>query len=432
MPEEASSSRPKREPREVSDERWAPIWKDLTAAQGWTFEQDPAGEYYIPLGVDRLHTKSHVDYFESKNQVLAHIEAPGYVRTKPVPHGNTKSRAAPAAAAPVGRPKRGAAKAAEAAFKVQAGKPALYQPEEPAAKRQVADAGKDTWLASLESGSKCDAHDAGGSVDWYSAKVMEVEGTMVKIHFQGFHTRYDEWMERDPMRLQPLGTMTGASPDAPPVVGRPKAKRARTAAAEAGLSLQPAAMGSSPREWGGGETPELYAESTQLMMGKYRLKIGLMDPPRVVIRDMVAMVCELTDKESAALNIKSLARNIQYEKLSKSKDASSTVVISLENLHELLHICATFRAAAYKPKVLNLLKQDNPTLPRLFAMARVVALSVVRKQPFPPPAKGDHLVGLPVLANYNTGTAQESWYFGDVQRQTAQNYTLRFYADDTT
>ena len=200
------------------------------------------------------------------------------------------------------------------------------------------------------------------------------------------------------------------------------------------LRLGAASAFQCDREWGDGETPELYAESTQLMMGRYRLKIGLMDPPRVVIRDMVAMVCELTNKESAALNIKSLARNLQYEKLSKSKEASSTVVISLENLHELLHICATFRAAAYKPKVLNLLKQGNPTLPRLFAMARVVALSVARKQPFPPPVKGEfrNLVGLPVLAMYNKGTAQESWYFGDVQQQTAQNYTLHFYVDDTT
>jgi hypothetical protein len=86
-------------------------------------------------------------------------------------------------------------------------------------------------------------------------------------------------------------------------------------------------------------------------MGPYRLKIGLMDPPRVVIRDMVAMVCELTDKESAALNIKSLARNIRCEKLKNTiADLGSTVVISLENLHELLHICATFREKRYRPK----------------------------------------------------------------------------------
>ena len=93
-------------------------------------------------------------------------------------------------------------------------------------------------------------------------------------------------------------------------------------------------MGSSPREWGDGEPAEIYAESTQLMMSTYRLKIGLMDPPRVVIRDMVAMVCELTDKESAALNIKSLGRNIRYEKLKKtSKDASvSTHTIILGSI----------------------------------------------------------------------------------------------------
>lgn len=153
----------------------------------------------------------------------------------------------------------------------------------------------------------------------------------------------------------------------------------------------------------------------------------MLDPPRVVIRDMVSssaapqhspsilargaalpcctaesspcgrgqisMVCELNDKEAAALNVKSFmksfGREVTYEKLARERggallhpsatnlgmarahalaltqslpfppspgaDAgSSTVVISIDRLATLLHICATFRGGKYKQKVTNL------------------------------------------------------------------------------
>jgi len=109
------------------------------------------------------------------------------------------------------------------------------------------------------------------------------------------------------------------------------------------------------------------------------------------------------------------------------------VVISLDNLHELLHICATFRSGTYRSKVLSLLKPGNPTLPRLFAMARVVAQSVSCKQPlFPPPGKGEHVVNQPVLTMYNKGEQIEGWYFGEVQRQTALHYSVHYFGDDST
>jgi hypothetical protein len=83
--------------------------------------------------------------------------------------------------------------------------------------------------------------------------------------------------------------------------------------------------------------------------------------------------------------------------------------------------------------VLSLLKPGNPTLPRLFAMARVVAQSVGRKQPlFPPPGKGENVVNQPVFAMYNKGQQTEGWYFGDVQRQTAQQYSVHYFGDDST
>ena len=111
----------------------------------------------------------------------------------------------------------------------------------------------------------------------------------------------------------------------------------------------------------------------------------------------------------------------------------ATVVISLDNLHELLHICATFRSGTYRSKVLSLLKPGNPTLPRLFAMARVVAQSVIHKQqPFPPPGKGENVLNLPVFSLYRCLRGENGWYFGEVQQQSDQHYSVHYYGDDST
>lgn len=99
------------------------------------------------------------------------------------------------------------------------------------------------------------------------------------------------------------------------------------------------------------------------------------------------MVCELNDKEAAALNVKSFmksfGREVSYEKLARERGGahthplrvgawlrgtnprpsgvptdsamcnvgSSTVVISIDRIDTLLHICATFRGGKYKQKV---------------------------------------------------------------------------------
>lgn len=106
------------------------------------------------------------------------------------------------------------------------------------------------------------------------------------------------------------------------------------------------------------------------------------------------MVCELNDKEAAALNVKSFmksfGREVSYEKLARERggahtlssanrggplerrasalihapqsllspdqrwvctSGSSTVVISIDRIDTLLHICATFRGGKYKQKV---------------------------------------------------------------------------------
>ena len=58
--------------------------------------------------------------------------------------------------------------------------------------------------------------------------------------------------------------------------------------------------------------PTILGNVSSFCSGTFKLKIGLLDPPRLVIRDMVAMVCDLTDQSTAALNVQSQARSIQY------------------------------------------------------------------------------------------------------------------------
>ena len=120
------------------------------------------------------------------------------------------------------------------------------------------------------------------------------------------------------------------------------------------------------------------------------------------------MVCELNDKEAAALNVKSFmksfGREVTYEKLARERGGaqatpptrpltlrtaacrarsrpeplpapelvanhrsrlrpaagSSTVVISIERMDTLLHICATFRGGKYKQKVPHHTTRQHP------------------------------------------------------------------------
>jgi hypothetical protein len=205
-----------------------------------------------------------------------------------------------------GRAKRSSALAAAAALKV------IDRPKKSLTK-------DDEWLARLEVGSKVDARDT-KSDGWYKSKVIDVAGNKVKIHYQGFSQRSDEWMERDLARLQPHGTEASATDlgaeQAEEEPFKRQTKRPRTApsslpSSSARPRLQPAAPLPA---WGDGPL-EIVGDTTSICIGNFRLKIGLLDPPRVVIRDMVSMVCELTDQESAALNIKSLARSVQCVRL---------------------------------------------------------------------------------------------------------------------
>lgn len=242
------------------------------------------------------------------------MQRPGYVRTTPLsPEATAKLSAAAAAAGAAAGTKKGKGKGkrksapagigpgategrARRTSAVEAAK-ALKHIDKPRSQRA-------DWMARLTVGSKLDARDSDDSNGiWYSGKVIDATGNKVKIHYQGWGPRFDQWMERDPARLQPYGTKAikpkvEAKAKEPPV--KKPSKRPRT---EPSNSPSPTAALGKP--------PEIVGSSTCICVGKYRLKIGLLDPPRVVIRDLVSFVCELTDQESAALNIKSLARAIQ-------------------------------------------------------------------------------------------------------------------------
>ena len=66
------------------------------------------------------------------------------------------------------------------------------------------------WLAGLEVGSQVRVRwrrpVAGASSSWNSAEVVEAAGTRLKVSFQGWSPRYDQWMERDLARLHPPST----------------------------------------------------------------------------------------------------------------------------------------------------------------------------------------------------------------------------------
>ena len=58
-----------------------------------------------------------------------------------------------------------------------------------------------SWLKSLCVGSEVDAVDSGDTMEWIKARVVEVDegaadGYTLKVHFVGFHKRFDCWVER--------------------------------------------------------------------------------------------------------------------------------------------------------------------------------------------------------------------------------------------
>ena len=70
--------------RGVPDELWQRVWKDLLD-QGWRQEAGPTpGQfYYMPAGVIRgkgTGAKARRDFFDSKAQVMRHVEALGYAQ----------------------------------------------------------------------------------------------------------------------------------------------------------------------------------------------------------------------------------------------------------------------------------------------------------------------------------------------------------------
>ena len=250
-------------------------------------------------GDDRF--KSRRDYFDSKTLVMKHLQAPGYTdegllgylraaadietaAASSSQEGASEADEQPAAGGAERRAKRSSAVLAAAALKEMDKK--QKKPRNKA----------EEWLERVGVGSRLDARDLDASEEkWYPAKVVNATGNKLKVHYQGFAQRFDKWMERDLANLQPQGAKVIDRAKVE-VEAKRQSKRPRT---ETSASVS------------AGGPPEIVGDMTCICMGTYRLKIGLLDPPRVVIRDLVSFVCELTDPESAALNIKSLARAIQ-------------------------------------------------------------------------------------------------------------------------
>ena len=66
--------------------------------------------------------------------------------------------------------------------------------------RRVED--QETWRASLQVGSECDACDAEN--EWITVTILNINGTQVKIHYNGWSSTWDEWLDISSERLQPL------------------------------------------------------------------------------------------------------------------------------------------------------------------------------------------------------------------------------------
>ena len=69
------------------------------------------------------------------------------------------------------------------------------------------DVRRERWRARLKAGDVVDARDSEGR--WFDSVVVEVDGSKVKVHFRGWSSRWDTWVEKeDQSSLQPLFART--------------------------------------------------------------------------------------------------------------------------------------------------------------------------------------------------------------------------------
>jgi len=68
------------------------------------------------------------------------------------------------------------------------------------------DARREAWRKSIKVGDAVDAKDSEGR--WFDARVVEIEHEKVKVHFNGWSSRWDFWFLRDGEGLQPLLSQT--------------------------------------------------------------------------------------------------------------------------------------------------------------------------------------------------------------------------------
>lgn len=63
---------------------------------------------------------------------------------------------------------------------------------------------EDAWRYQLQTGQLIDARDTDNV--WYESRVVAVSSTLVKIHYRGWTSKWDEWIKRTSSRIAPLHT----------------------------------------------------------------------------------------------------------------------------------------------------------------------------------------------------------------------------------
>ena len=183
----------------TSDEEWGAVWPALQAL-GWRHEllrRSGTGDihYYLPAGIERGMEgyKIRKDYFDSKAQVLKYLRGREVNGDPLLPAGSI-----PAPPTATGSPT--ASDQARKRSKVASNGSEHVAP----AKRARTAHGLTGWLADLQNGQRVDAN-CRTHQGWHHASVVELAADKVKVHYVGWSSTKDEWLDRSPAAIQPPG-----------------------------------------------------------------------------------------------------------------------------------------------------------------------------------------------------------------------------------
>eukprot|EP01049_Picozoa_sp_SAG25_P014987 SAG25_NODE_2866_length_1343_cov_0.946141_2_plen_341_part_00 len=317
------------------------VWPALLAL-GWVHEKPGGGlNYYLPAGVVRGKAKPggtsfqcRKDYFDSRRQVRAFLLRQKVAGQPVIDVPDSMLADAP--------PRGGGGGGSSPRQKRQRVAPA-------GADQQSSSAAQPTWLSRLKAGDQVDASDPqqGG---WYRCTISAVAERRIRVHFEDMPGKPDAWVSKSADSVVARGVKaTGGLgfPAAGPGATSGLLGRRRTSRKGAGAGVDrmvPEAPGEDPprkrernssgsrgKDSGGGRgggggggpkaaaaaaggtsaagklivgvregtPPEITCAVARINLANYRLKVGLLNPPRIVIRDLIAMICGLTDTGTA-------------------------------------------------------------------------------------------------------------------------------------